>query len=113
MTAYGIGTVIGDRYAAQWVPQAFARAGISYRPSQMAKSDCYLNLLPLFTTKRIEIPDDPVLMQQLQLLERRRGSQGKDSVDHPVGAHDDRANVVALAASQITAWVRRPIVVGW
>ena len=51
-----------------------------------------------FKTGRIEIPDEPVLRQELLGLERRTGRSGKDAVDHPPGSHDDLANSVALAA---------------
>jgi hypothetical protein len=36
------------------------------------------------------MPDDRETVRQLRLLERRRGVQGKDVVDHPAHAHDDR-----------------------
>ena len=43
--------------------------------------------------------DNPRLVKQLVALERRTARGGKDSVDHPPGAHDDMANVVAGVAS--------------
>jgi hypothetical protein len=57
-----------------------------------------LELLPLMTSGRVELPDDPVLRTELLGLERRTGRSGRDSVDHRPGAHDDLANATALAA---------------
>ena len=36
--------------------------------------------------------------RQLLALERRSGRSGKDSLGHPAGGHDDRANALAVAA---------------
>ncbi|MCH8096791.1 MAG: hypothetical protein IID53_06910 [Proteobacteria bacterium] len=69
--------------------------GITYETSELTKSDIYINALPLFNAGRAEILDIPRLINQLCALERRTSRQGKDSVDHPPGAHDDVANVVA------------------
>ena len=46
----------------------------------------------------VELLDNRDLVRELRLLERRRGSSGKDTVDHPrsMGGgvpHDDLANV--------------------
>lgn len=43
----------------------------------------------------IELPDVPELLRELWGLERRRGSSGRDRVDHRPGSHDDLANAVA------------------
>lgn len=98
---YGVRTCVGDRYAGDWVAREFAKHGVTYRPSERTKSEAFLALVPLVTMSRIEMPSDPELVRQLQLLERRRGIQGKDAVDHPVGGHDDRANALALAAHHL------------
>ena len=115
LAAYGITRVIGDRYAGAWPVEAFRRHGITYEHSDRAKSDLYLNLLPLVTMGRIDLPPDPELIKQAKLLERRRGAQGKDSVDHPVGAHDDRINAVALAIAALPSersWGDLPVLTG-
>lgn len=41
--------------------------------------------------------DHPRLGAQLCALERRTGRSGRDTIDHPPGAHDDLANAVAGA----------------
>jgi hypothetical protein len=51
--------------------------------------------LPLLNSGRVELLDHPRLIAQLCQLERRTARSGKDSIDHPRGAHDDCANAVA------------------
>jgi hypothetical protein len=41
--------------------------------------------------------DDRTRQAQLLRLERRTGRSGKDSIDHPLGSHDDIANARAGA----------------
>ena len=69
--------------------------GIMYELSEMTKSDLYVNALPLINAGRVDLLDLLRLISQLCALERRTSRQGKDSVDHPQGGHDDVANVVA------------------
>ncbi len=113
LKTYGLQEVHGDRYAAQWVVQAFQRAGVSYRETE-EKSKAYLECEPLFAQGRIEILDHPQLARDLRLLERRPRPGGKTVIDHPSGAHDDHANSLALAVSLAVSgseWVA-PIAVG-
>ncbi len=107
--AYDCRTVSGDRYAGQWVREAFRRSGLRYEeptvrkenePAALDKSAGYLEVEPLFAQGHIEILDHPQLVRELKLLERRPQSGGKTRVDHPSGGHDDYANALALAAAQ-------------
>jgi hypothetical protein len=43
--------------------------------------------------------DDARLIHQLCALERRTARGGRDSIDHPPGAHDDLVNAVAGVAA--------------
>jgi hypothetical protein len=101
---YGLSSVTGDRYSAQWVVQEFARYGIQYVPSERNRSQIYLEALPLFSAQRCELLDLQRLKNQLVNLERRTARGGQDSVDHGVAQHDDIANAVCgamvLAASE-------------
>jgi hypothetical protein len=63
--------------------------------------------LPTINAGLVELLDDAELLRELRGLERRRGSSGRDRVDHRPGAHDDRANAVAGLA-HITASARAP-----
>lgn len=98
VTRYGLSTVRGDRYAGQWVRQAFEAQGIKYEDTE-EKSKAYLELEPLFAQGSIEILDHPALLRELRTLERRPRPGGKTLVDHPHGGHDDYANALALAAT--------------
>jgi hypothetical protein len=45
--------------------------------------------------------DDQRLITQLSSLERRTARSGRDSIDHPPGAHDDVGNSVAGVAAAL------------
>ena len=49
LKAYGVGKVIGDRYAAQWPVAEFSRNDISYEHSERDRSAVYADFLPLLT----------------------------------------------------------------
>jgi len=92
---YRIRTVTGDRYAGSWVTSSFEKFGIEYVTCDKPKSDLYLMLEGLINTGRVEFAKDERLIRELVNLERRRGRQGKDLVDHPPRGHDDLANSLA------------------
>jgi hypothetical protein len=98
LKSYGVTKVVGDKYAGMWPREQFRKHGLTYETSELTKSDLYLNLLPLINSTRIDLLDHPRLFNQLISLERRTARSGKDSIDHPPGAHDDVANSVAGAA---------------
>jgi hypothetical protein len=96
LEAYGINRITGDRYAGMWPREAFFEYGITYEPSEKSKSDLYIEFLPLLNSRRASLLDNSRLVGQLCSLERRTGrGTGRDSIDHPSGAHDDVANSVA------------------
>ncbi len=95
LKAYRVSSVTGDRYAGEWPREAFRIHGVTYEMAEEDRSSLYLKLLPAVNSKGIELPDLPELLRELRGLERRRGSSGKDRVDHRPGAHDDQANAVA------------------
>ena len=94
---YRVSTVVGDAYAGEWPREQFRKLRIEYKVSEMNRSELYLELLPSLTSGTVELLDHPRLVQQLCSLERRTARSGKDSVDHPPGAHDDVANACAGA----------------
>jgi len=103
LKAYRIARVTGDRYGGEWPREQFRAQGIGYVTCDKPKSDLYLELLPVFNAGTIDLPDLPELLRELRGLERRRGSSGRDRVDHAPGAHDDVANAVAGLASLLPA----------
>jgi hypothetical protein len=113
---YSVRTVHGDRYSRDWVAQAFGRHGLRYDSDHgLDKSSAYLETEPLFAQGRIAILDDPTQRRELVCLERRPRPGNKATVDHPnsVGAHDDYANALALAAAVASKKPSRPMFAGW
>jgi hypothetical protein len=51
-----------------------------------------LEALPRLNSCAVSLLDHPKLIAQLASLERRRGRGQRESIDHPVGGHDDVAN---------------------
>ena len=94
---YQLSHAVADQYGAEVVRSVYREAGVELMPTELSRSDTYLAVLPLLTTGRIELPDDPTLRRELIALERRTG-RGKDVVDHPPHGHDDVSNACALAA---------------
>jgi hypothetical protein len=97
LKSYGLSQTVGDKYAAQWVVDAFAKCGIKYCHSERDRSSIYLDALPLFTSGRVRLLDNKRLINQFASLERRTSSIGRDRVDHGPGGHDDVCNSAALA----------------
>jgi hypothetical protein len=97
LKAYGIHRLTGDHYAGEFVREPFRLRGINYRLADKPKSDLYRDALPLMNSAKVQLLDLPRLVLQLTQLERRVSRAGKDSIDHPPGAHDDVANAVCGA----------------
>ena len=62
--AYGIGTVIGDRYAGEWVRERFRRDGIDYQVSEAASRTYDRDALPLSTPAGCQLLDVKRLINQ-------------------------------------------------
>jgi hypothetical protein len=97
--AYDLNDCRGDKYAANWVTEAFRSAGVQYIHSELNRSEIYLNALPLFASGKARLLDNAVLIEQFSSLERRPGGQGRDRIDHRRGDahHDDASNACAGA----------------
>jgi hypothetical protein len=102
LKSYNVQTVRGDRYAGEWPRERFRLYGITYEVAEQTKSDLYRDLLPILNSGRAELLDVPRLVSQLCGLERRTARGGRDSIDHPPGAHDDLSNSVAGAIVSAT-----------
>jgi hypothetical protein len=94
---YHITTVTGDRWGGEFVREQFKKRGVRYNESDRVKSDISKELLPLLNCRKVELLDNQRLIAQLCNLERRTARGGRDSIDHPPGAHDDVANACAGA----------------
>ena len=114
LRAYGVSTVVGDRYAGEWPRERFSKCGVTYQVSERDRSALYLAAVPLINSRRCELLDLPRLLNQLVTLERRTSRGGRDLVDHaPGNHHDDVANSAMGAIVNITsaepgfvAWMR-------
>jgi hypothetical protein len=110
LQSYGLSIATGDRYAAQWVVEAFRQAGAEYVHSTRDRSAIYLDALPLFTSGRVALLDVPRLAAQFASLERRTGA-GRDRVDHSPGGHDDLCN--SAAGALVLAVLGEGVASGW
>jgi hypothetical protein len=98
---YRLHEVTGDNFAAEWVATAFKDAGTKYVRAEKAKSQLYLEAQTLFARGGISLPNHPVLLRELRLLERRTHRSGRDTVDHGARGYDDFANA-ALGCAALT-----------
>ena len=89
---YGLRSVVGDAYAGETFRADFQGKSISYRVSELTKSEIYEEVEPLLNGGRIVLLDHPNLESQLLGLSWRGGK-----IDHPNGEHDDYANGAAGA----------------
>lgn len=95
---YRVVCVHGDAYAGEWPREQFRKNKIDYIRIKKPKSELYKNLLPLLNSENIELPPSEQLTRELLNLERRTSRGGRDTIDHPVGFHDDLINAVAGVA---------------
>ncbi len=94
---YRVGTVTGDRYGSGFVTEAFTAGGLRYLASDRDRSRVYLDTLPLVNAGQVRLLDRPDLLRELRGLERRVTRNGRESVDHVRGSHDDAANAACGA----------------
>ena len=113
--SYRVTSVCGDRFASGFTRQLFEKAGLDYREPRRGrlagsvteragagvtryidKSAAYEDFGILLRTGRVRLLDNADLRRELLGLEKRT-SGGATRIDHPRGAHDDIANVAALA----------------
>jgi hypothetical protein len=97
---FGISSVIGDRFSARWVVDAFRGCNISYEAAELDRSQLYGETARFFAERRVELLDHKKLIAQYRGLERKPRAGGRpDSIDHGPGrfAHDDLCNACAGA----------------
>jgi hypothetical protein len=99
LAAYHVTKVVGDRYSGEWVRQAFHDRGVTYQVSEFSASEAFLELLPKINQGSIQLLDDRHQTAQLIALERIKSKTGRDTLSHPDGGHDDRANALAIAST--------------
>jgi hypothetical protein len=57
LRSYGISKVIGDKYSAEWVKEAFRSHAITYEWCDLDRSAPYLELLPAINSTAVELLD--------------------------------------------------------
>ena len=92
---YHCSAVVADKYAVEWVRQAFEREGIKLVHSTLPKSQIYAELLGPLNSGKVELLDHPRMLNQLLRLERKVGPGGRDRIDHAKRAKDDLINSAA------------------
>ena len=97
LRSYGVTRVRGDRWGGEFVQELFRAHGIQYEPYGMTRSEIYGELLTIINSRRALLLDNKRLISQLVGLERKTSANGKDTIDHPRGSHDDLANAAAGA----------------
>jgi hypothetical protein len=95
MHEYYVTEATMDRYAGSWPADEFNRHGIETKISEQAKSGLYMDSLNALNSGQVELPPDETMVRQFLNLERRTRRGGGESIDHPVGGHDDRSNACA------------------
>jgi hypothetical protein len=99
---YHIRKVVGDKYSAEWVRAEFLKYGVIYETAENTASEAFLELLPAINAGTVELLDDKLQTGQLIALERTTGRSGKDTLGHPAGGHDDRANALAHCVAALS-----------
>jgi hypothetical protein len=92
---------VSDDYAAGFSQNLIRSAGLSFEPAKKHTSELYLELLPLLNSRRIMLPRNERLVNQIASLERSTQRSGRDMISHPTHGHDDIANVVAGVAELV------------
>lgn len=103
LKSYRVFTAAADRYAGDWPREQFEKHGVRLVPSDKTKSEIYLAALPLINSHQVELLDHPRLLRQIETLERRVHSGGKDVIDHVSQGHDDLANAALGALTLVSA----------
>jgi hypothetical protein len=101
---FGINFLRGDQFAAVAVNQEFMKLGISYGEFTLNRNNraqLFNNLRHVIEQQRIELLDDPKLLQQLRSLEEHRSSDGNIDI-RPDHGKDDLVIVLALCAFELS-----------
>ena len=107
LKSYRVTVVYGDRSMGEWCRQPFRDRDVFYKIYERNKSEIYRDTLPVLNSGKVRLLDHKTAVTQLCALERSARAGGRDIIDHPPGAHDDLANVIAGAIVLATQKRRR------
>jgi hypothetical protein len=94
LRALRVTSIMGDNFTGGFLVSAFREQGIEYLRCPLSASDLYLAALPAFTSQTISLVDSPGLVDELVSLRRKIGVNGRETVTHMRGRHDDAANAL-------------------
>jgi hypothetical protein len=99
LDGYGITELIGDQHCYEVIRQQFLKLGIEYRQcrfSSHTRAEIFGNLKHIIILRKIELPDNPELLEQLRSLEERALDGGRIDIQPPGKLRDDMGVVLAL-----------------
>jgi hypothetical protein len=99
MADYGATKAFSDQVCAAALAAAFAEKGFDFEQVGTLgtrAADLYRTVRQLFVARKVELPDNPVLIEQLKKLEEKLGEGGRSLVEARSG-HDDLAVAACLA----------------
>ncbi len=99
MNAYGASKGFSDQVCAAALAAEFQKRGFDFEQVSTLGSraaDLYRTVRQLFVAGKVELPDHPVLVEQLKKLEEKLGEGGRSLVEARSG-HDDLAIAACLA----------------
>ena len=102
---YNNASVHADPFQAVHMIQRLRAKGVRIAPHQFtarSNAEIALTLYSLLRERRLILPDDPDLRDELANVRLRETSPGVYRLDHDVGRHDDRAVAVGLAAYHLS-----------
>ena len=101
---YNAAPVVFDVYQAAQMTQVLQRRGVRTVPftfSAQSVGKLGLTLYQLLRARRLALPDDRDLLDELAHVRIRESSPGVYRLDHDRDGHDDRAVALALAAQHL------------
>jgi len=99
----------GRSYGGEWPRERFWEHRITYEPAERLIPELYGEVLPLLNSLKVELLDQPRLVNQFLGLERRTSRQARDTIDYAPGGHDDVANAAAGALVRAAEGLRTPV----
>ncbi len=102
--SYNRAHVKADPYQAILMAQGLRRRGVQIEQFTFSQSNVgrlALNLYRLFRGRRIALPNDELLLDELASVQLREVGPNTFRMDHAAGAHDDQAIAVGLCAIEL------------
>jgi len=99
MADYGATKAFSDQVCAAALANEFAKKGFDFEQVSTLgtrAADLFRTVRQLFVARKVDLPDNPVLVEQLKKLEERLGEGGSSRVEARAG-HDDAAIAACLA----------------